>query len=276
MINWGSEYFESKNISESRLNIELILSHVLNCDRIKLYLDYEKPLTIIELSDIKEMVRRRIKREPLQYIIGRTQFLKHKILLNKSVLIPRPETEFLVELIIRKFSKTDYLKILEIGTGSGCISIALGNYFKNSEITAIDISNEALEIAKQNAFYNEIKNISFAKMDILEETPTTKFDLIVSNPPYISEDEYLLCEPEVKYYEPKNALSDFGDGYKFYTRYSNIFNDLLNDNGSFFLEIAYNQSEDLQKIFQTNYITDTYKDFAGLPRYIIGRKIKNN
>lgn len=274
ILNWGSDYFDNKNISESRLNIELILSHILNYDRINLYLNYEKPLNDSELSQIKDLVKRKISREPIQYIVGKTQFLKYSIGVNPSVLIPRPETELLVDLIFRKIFKKENLKILEIGTGSGCISIALGDYFKDAEILSIDYSSDALKVAESNSINNNVKNIKFHKMDILNNIPNEKFDLIVSNPPYISEKEFVTCEPEVQYFEPKSALSDYGDGLSFYRRFNNIFEELLNDDGMFFLEIAYNQKIELENIFQSLYNIDIYNDFSNLPRYLFGKKIK--
>jgi len=276
IINWGSEYFVNKNISDARLNIELILCNVLQYDRIKLYLDYEKPLTDGELSSIKDQVKRRSKREPIQYIIGETKFLSYTIKLNENVLIPRPETEILVDLIKKSHSNESITNILEIGAGSGCISIALGDYFKQAEVLSIDISNNALELATMNANNNGVNNINFSSLDILKYLPNQKFDLIVSNPPYISETEYLMCEPEVTYYEPKIALSDNSDGLTFYRRFNQIFDELLNDDGIFYLEIGYNQQNDLEKLFQHSYIIDIYKDFSDLPRYLVGKKIKKS
>ncbi len=272
IINWGIAYFKKKNIAEERHNIELILSFVLNCERMYLYLNYDKPLSNNELKSIKELVLRKAKREPIQYIIGHTHFLNHTIKVNNSVLIPRPETELLVEYIFKNFEKNQELQILDIGTGSGCISIALGSYFANSSITSLDISAEAINLARINANENNINNIQFVQCDILKNIPTSKYDIIVSNPPYISLDEYKLCEPEVKLFEPQIALCDGGDGLIFYKRYNDIFNLILNENGKFFLEISYEQNTLIRNIFNCSYLFNIYNDFSNIPRYVVGQK----
>ncbi|HRP01726.1 MAG TPA: peptide chain release factor N(5)-glutamine methyltransferase [Candidatus Kapabacteria bacterium] len=276
IINWAIEYFNNKNIDDARLCIELLLCKVLECDRIRLYMDFEKPLNDSELALIKEYVKRKVNREPLQYIIGNAQFMQFTIGVNKNVLIPRPETEQLVELVYRKYDPNENLKILELGCGSGCISIALGNYFVNSTIYSVDYSKEAILIAEMNAKSNNVSNITFDVMDILSTFPNDKYDVIISNPPYISNEELLLCEPEVKDYEPLLALTDNGDGLNFYRRFNNIFKTILKDDGLFFLEMAFNQYSILSDIFANHYKIESYNDYNNYQRFLIGKKINNN
>ena len=274
IINWGVEYFEKKNISNPRLNIELLLCEVLQNDRMNLYLNYEKPLNEDELALLKKFVLRRAKHEPLQYITGYTNFLGYKINVDSNVLIPRPETELLVDEVRKKYNNDEKLKILDIGTGSGCISISLADFFKNSHIDAVDYSNDVIKIAKSNAEYNNTDNISFIKLDILSEEPSGQYDIIISNPPYISDSEFKICEPEVLYFEPHTSLTDNNDGYTFYKRFESLFQDLLKPEGEFFLEIGFGQMDYLNILFSRSYDIQFKSDFNNIPRIISG-KLKN-
>ena len=183
IINWSKDYLEKNNIDSPRLTIELMLTHVLEIERIKLYTDYDKPLSDKELSTIKSMIQQRIKRFPLQYILGQVEFLGRKFIVNQNVLIPRPETEELVDLVNRENDKLQNYTILDIGTGSGCIALSLAKEFVNSTITALDNSTSALKVAKQNSIDLEVENVKFIYADILATEPKLKYDIIISNPP---------------------------------------------------------------------------------------------
>ena len=230
----------------------------------------DKPVNQNELNKLKDNVKRRVKHEPVQYIIGQTQFYKQKILVNKEVLIPRPETEELVELVINKNKNRENLKILDIGCGSGCIGLALADEFKNSFVTGIDIKDSILDICRKNAELNKIENIVFKKMDILKQIPEFKFDIVVSNPPYIAAHEITELQPEVSLFEPKVALNGGNDGLSFYKRFFQILPSLLCENGNFFFEFGFDQSENLKKIFDQGYSTVIHKDFNGLHRFLSG------
>jgi release factor glutamine methyltransferase len=273
LINWGKNYFEEKGIDDARLNIELLLAFVLNCDRLKLYLDFDKPVNQDELNLLKSFIKRRARHEPIQYIIGFTQFYNQKILVNNEVLIPRPETEELVEIIVNKYKNIENLEILDIGCGSGCIGIALANELKNSFVTGIDIKDSILDISRKNAEINHVNNIIFNKMDILKHLPNTKFDIVVSNPPYIPENEISSLQTDVSMYEPISALSGGIDGLVFYRRLYEIIFSILCENGNFFFEFGFNQNEILYNLFSNKFDTVIYKDFNGLHRFISGRKI---
>src|ERR1035437_7005118 len=187
-INLSSEYLKNKGIGSPRINAELLLAHILNCKSLNLYLCFEKPLTEEEIDKYRELLKRRSKFEPLQYIIGKVEFYGIDFKVNPSVLIPRQETEILVETIIGQYDKYDTLRILDIGTGSGNIAVSLAKNLDNSFITALDISEDALKIANENAILNSVNDrIEFIKIDVLnEEFIRNEFDLVVSNPPYIS------------------------------------------------------------------------------------------
>jgi release factor glutamine methyltransferase len=274
LVKWGTEFFEGKGIESARLNIELLLCDVLKIDRMTIYTQFDKPVAKQELARLKEFVKRRAAREPLQYIIGSQNFCGLDFVVNKSVLIPRPETELLVEKVIDsgKNTKLSTPRILDIGTGSGCIALTLGHNIPNALITAVDYENAALEVARENAKKLQIKNVEFVQSDILKNLlESTPYDIIVSNPPYIDHAEYGQSQPEVLEYEPKSALTEYADGLTYYLSFAEIFKELLTDRGQFFLEIGYGQESDILKLFrEAGYSVSSEKDFAGIQRIIYG------
>jgi len=269
IINWSKEYFEKNNIDSPRLTIELLLKHVLGLDRIDLYTQFEKPINEGELHTLKEMIQLRAKRVPLQYILGSVEFYGMNYIVNENVLIPRPETEEIVDLIIKSYDTQSKLRILDIGTGSGCIAISLGKHFINSEVYAIDNSTSALKVAKQNSLDLGVENVKFAYADILSTSPKLKYDIIVSNPPYVSINEMDEIEPELNY-EPKSALTDSLDGLKFYRRFVTIFDDILSINGRFYLELNSTSSKVISNLFKDKYKVEVIKDLSDNPRILKG------
>jgi len=270
ILNWGEVYLKSKGIEEPKINLELFLCHILNLNRLQLYLNFDKPLNEEELIILKSFIKRRLNLEPPQYIIGYTYFLNKKIFVDKNVLIPRPETELIIDLVKNKYNENEDLRILDIGTGSGCISIAIADIFKKSKIDAIDYKDEILKIAKKNAVKNKIENIEFIKLNILNELPNKQYDLIISNPPYLSKYEYEVTQPIVKLFEPKSSLYGGIEGLDFYYRFSEIFKIILKQNGIFILEYGYEQKEKINKIFKNYKNIEFIKDFNGIYRFIIG------
>lgn len=270
IINWSKEYFVQNRIDSPRLTIELMLKHVLNMDRLKLYTQFEKPLSTEELSTLKEMIQLRVKRFPLQYILGSVEFYGQNYIVNENVLIPRPETEELVDLIVKSFDSEKKMKILDIGTGSGCIAISLAKHFPNSEIFAIDNSTSALKIAKQNSIELEVNNIKFAYADILETKPKQIYDIVVSNPPYVSTIEMNELEPELNY-EPKSALTDDSDGLKFYRRFVTIMKYIVSIDGKFYLELNSSLADETFSLFENDYAVNIIKDISNKPRIIEGK-----
>jgi release factor glutamine methyltransferase len=272
IVNWASSYFAEKNIDSPRLKIELILCHLLNFNRIDIYSKYDRPLIDSELDTLRSMVIRIVNSEPIQYVIGSVSFCDLILELNDSVLIPRPETEELVQLVLDKYKKTNNLSILDIGSGSGCIGLTLAKVFPDSHVTLIDFSEEALSISKRNAEKNNIRNVTFLRIDVSKELPIGTFSLIVSNPPYIELAEYEKLEEEVRDHEPRLALTDESDGLTFFRRYSEIFGKILSPDGLFFLEIGYGQRDRLETIFDKKLFEIEFSnDFAGIPRFISGR-----
>jgi len=286
LINWTTEYLGEKGFENSRLNVERLLAHVLNIDRVRLYLNFDRPLTSNELAEFKELLKRRLEHEPLQYIIGQTEFMSLPFNVNCSVLIPRPETEILVEKAIQycndNFSHQDEINILDVGTGSGNIAISLAKKIESAQVVAIDISEDAIQVAQQNAALNQVEDkISFHCFDALqlENYPsdfTSFFHVIVSNPPYVKAKEYQNLAPEITDYEPQAALVAGEDGLDFYINFSKIVNKLLREDGRVFFEIGEDMAEPVVKILQDVGLLElaVFQDLAERDRIVTGIKSK--
>ncbi|MCB9206630.1 MAG: peptide chain release factor N(5)-glutamine methyltransferase [Ignavibacteriales bacterium] len=275
-IELSTEYLNTKNVESPRLNAELLLAHVLNCKRMDLYLRFDQPLSDIETDEYRKSIKRRGNREPLQYIVGKVEFFGLDFLVDKRALIPRPETEILVENVL-KFAETIVQpRILDIGSGTGNIAISLAKNLDNLNITSIDISQDAINLSIKNAELNGLngniifKNIGIDDFELNDEAQ--KFDIIVSNPPYIKLQEYSNLEIELKYFEPKEALTDFNNGLSFYERIVKKSKSILKTNGMLFFEIGQGQDLDVVKIMEMNnfYNVKTVNDYQNIPRVIYG------
>jgi release factor glutamine methyltransferase len=269
LIQWGTDYFKQKNISSPRLTMELMLAHVLKLSRFELYLKFDRPLTESELAELRSMVRRKAAREPLQYILGEAHFYKREFEVNPSVLIPRPETELLVEEALRR---TTSLRCLDVGTGSGCIGITIALERPETEVIAIDSSEEAVELARRNAERHGARNITFRRIDFFDDEAMRSlgsFDLVISNPPYIPKSDIETLEPEVREHEPHTALTDHGDGLGFYRRFIELAPQLLRDGSNLFLEIGYGQAPDLVRMFRSaRFTVDLLTDLDRVERIL--------
>ncbi len=261
-----------KSIENPRLNAELLLCDVLNEPRIKLYLDFEKPLSSDEIDEYRSKIKRRINREPLQYILGYTEFFGLRFNVTPDVLIPRPETEILVEKTIEMISSFEMMtpKILEIGTGSGCISISIANKV-NCLIDAIDISNDALNVAKSNAeLYKTSDKINFLNKNFLDDFNNFEgYDIVISNPPYIPAGDMETVQDEIKNFEPRYALTDDNKGLSFY---NHVFNLIKADNNplKIFLEIGDGKRSTIEDLINKSEIENYifYKDYHGIDRVL--------
>jgi release factor glutamine methyltransferase len=275
-ITLSTEYLKNKGIESPRINAELLLANILNCKRLSLYLLFDRPLAEDEVVKYRELLKRRSKFEPLQYIVGNVEFYGLEFNVNPSVLIPRPETELLVESIVDIYKNYDPVNILDIGTGSGNISVALAKNISNSYITAIDISDNALKTAKENAVLNSVDNkIDFIRSDFLkEELNLLDFDVIVSNPPYIAINEYETLRPELRVYEPKEALTDNNSGYMFYEVISSRAYSILKQGGRLFFEVGKDQYSEVNRIMIKNNFQNISirKDYQSIERVISGER----
>ncbi|MEO8447398.1 MAG: peptide chain release factor N(5)-glutamine methyltransferase [bacterium] len=276
-LSYSTALLKQNNIKDARLNAELILSEVIKYDRMNLYLNFEKPLSQEESSGFEAMLQRRLKNEPLQYIFGKAHFYGMQFFVSQDVLIPRQETELLVERILDDIKKRNApLKLFEIGTGSGCISISIAAMLEKEnidyEIFAIDNSKEAVNVAVRNSklLLGENSRVKFHVKDVFEIDRLTKsFDYIISNPPYISLKDFKGLDPEVNEFEPMNALTDNGDGLKFYKRIFLIASD-VSFKGKVFCEIGYGQKLELEKILNEKNFSNYkfYQDYGNIDRIL--------
>ena len=262
IINWGDQYFSKNGITNSRLEIEWFICHILNCQRIDLYIKFDNILNQENLHSLREMITRRLKNEPFQHIVEKASFFGRDFFVNNNVLIPRPETKLLIErLKLKKHADS----IIDIGTGSGCIAITIALEQLSKNIFATDISSAAIDIAKKNMKKFNINNINFFLHDFLNSSFDKKFDIVISNPPYIAKNKIDNLQLEVKNYDPEIALTDFNDGLTFYKRFAKEFHNLVKKGGILLLEIGGNEQKYyIKNIFnENNLITSFFKDLQG-------------
>lgn len=274
MLEWATEYFKEKSIPDPRHSIEWLLAETLGVKRLDLYLKFDRPLSPQELGTLRPMVKRRAQHEPLQYIIGYTDFMNARIHVDESVLIPRLETEQLVEIILDEHSDKSGTRVLDIGTGSGCIPIALKMDCPGWDLYAIDISDDALSIARTNAEVNEVE-VNFSKGDILSTeslSVSPPFDIIVSNPPYITPEEKNLLEPQVREYEPHEALF-FDDLDTMYGSIIKYAQNALVDEGDLYLELHEHFADEILALFDPKFWNaEIRKDYDNKPRFIVAHR----
>jgi len=253
---------------------ELVLTHVLNCDRLSLYLNKGAVLDKEQSAQVAKIFQRRIGKEPLQYILGKCEFMGLELKIDKRALIPRPETEILVESAINELKTAGNLcpKVFDLGTGSGCIAISIARLFPKATVWAADISEAALELAKENAGLHNVK-IKFLLSDLFSGLKDKRFDLIISNPPYISTSEFCGLAKEISF-EPELALKAGIDGLDFYRRIIKFAGLYLNDHGLLALEMGMNQAGLIEGMLEKEKYSDIkiIKDYNNIERVIIARK----
>ena len=276
VIKKTAEFLASKGVESPRLNAEVLVGHALGLTRMKLYLQFERTLTEQELELIRPLVRRRSQREPLQYILGYVDFSGMRIKVDSRALIPRPETEYLIELVKDRFSNNHPTTILDLGTGTGVIALALAKQFQNAHITAVDLSDGALELARDN-----IDTLGFAsRIDLIrsswfnEVSTMIEYDLIISNPPYLTKSEVDQAAIEVSKFEPIKALIAEEEGLsdiKIILK-SAIFR--LSSNGIIALETGENQHDEIKTLAKDIGYSEieSQKDLANRDRFIFLRK----
>lgn len=213
IIKKTTDFLAAKGVESARLNAELLIGHALERKRMQLYLEFERPLTEAELERIRPLVRRRAQREPLQYIVGETEFCGLRLAVDRRALIPRPETELLVEHVRRVRGETSPSRILDLGTGSGAIALALAAALPTAAVVAVDRSPEALELARSNAARTGFAGrVTWVVSDWFEAVPPDAYDVVVSNPPYLTAEETEQASPEVRDFEPRSALAAADEG----------------------------------------------------------------
>jgi release factor glutamine methyltransferase len=277
ILNWSTDFLRDHRIENPRLNAELILAHSLHLNREKVYIHLQHPLDEKEKEELERLIRRRISGEPLQYILGNQEFWSIDFKVDPRVLIPRPETELLVEQAFLILSETYFQRrpyVLEIGTGSGALAISLAKEVKDIVLLASDISRDALILAKENAksagVLDQIEFVNgdlFGPVRLFSET----FDLILSNPPYITRSEIKKLAKEVKDYEPIVALDGGEDGLNFYRRISSQAHSYLRKGGWLLLEVGQGQGRKVTEMFEQGghfNAPKLIKDFSGIERVV--------
>ncbi len=276
-INKSTDYFQKKNIDSPRTNAELLLADILKCKRLDLYLMFDRPLDKDQVDQYREFIARRGSREPLQYIVGKVEFYGLTFHVDKNVLIPRQETEILIESVLNDYKGQHGLKILDIGTGSGNIPVCLVK-FLNAEIISIDTSKDALLVAEKNVKYNAVESLVTLRQqnafELNKQILNFEIDLVVSNPPYVSAEEYKGLQDEITGYEPEMAVTDNSDGYTFYESISATASGLLKESGRIYYEVGQGQAEKVRAILEANGFDKvrTIKDYLDIERVVIGEK----
>ena len=275
-INKGSEILKKNFIETANIDAELLLSFSIKQSREKILLNLEKKLDCHDVRKYFELIERRKKKEPISLIIGKKTFWKYDFYVNKDVLTPRKETEFLIEEILKLYKNYNKIRVLDIGTGSGCIIISLMKEKIRWSGIAVDISELALKVAKYNAKIQQVENrIKFIKSDI-DKFSSNKYDLIVSNPPYINKIGYNNLDVGVKDYEPKKALYGGIDGLRAIEKVVNKSSVLLKNNGFLIMEIGLMQYNKTFKILKEKgfYVKKIVKDYQRINRCVVSQKIK--
>ena len=277
------DFLKEKSIESPRLCAEILLAHQLNTDRLKLYLEYDQPVGEKDLNQYRSMIKRLIDGEPVQYITGIQEFWSMDFIVDSSVLIPRSETEILVEQALRIYNeeyidKNPEISFLDIGTGSGAIAIAIASELEKVKISAVDISAKALDTAKLNAAKHGMKNrIRFYEGDLFDpfESDHQTFDIILSNPPYVTERDYESLPKKIKEFEPRLALESGEDGLYHIRKMLEMAPEFLNPEGWLMLEMDSRQTDSAIRIITDN---DEYtagqviKDYNNKERVVIARK----
>jgi release factor glutamine methyltransferase len=298
-IQRSTEFLTRKGVNSPRLHAELLLAHVLNLERMRLYLNFERLLSTDEANTFKSLVIRRGEREPLQQITGSTNFCGFEIAVNRAVLVPRPETELLAEKAVESLKSTllrqkqfggqevqsqkaeadiseHALNALDLGTGSGCLAIALAKNCDLARVVATDVSPEALECAKANALKNSVADrIEFRLGNSFQTLKAAeRFDLIVSNPPYIPTSEIESLQSEVKDWEPRLALDGGPDGLDWYRRIASEAEAFLAPGGKVILEFGDGQSEAIRNVFENEkwIVEAIIEDYTRRPRIMAARR----
>lgn len=280
ILNWTKQYFAEKGVEDPRSDAEVLLCAVLKCERLTLYVDFERPLTEEELALMRKYVQRRAQHEPLNYILGEKAFMRNVFKVTPATLVPRPETELLVESLVKAapfLQPEGAVKILDIGTGSGAIIVSLLDYLPQAKGVGVDISVDALVVAKENAEKIGVKErCGFLRSDVFSRVPLDKkFDIIVSNPPYIPAADIATLAQDVQQ-EPHGALDGGADGLDFYRRICAEAAEHLADDGLLAFEIGINQSEDVCALCLEHGFKQAVvrKDYAGIDRMVFALKEK--
>lgn len=271
ILNKTKDFFEKKAIENPRLNAEWILSKGLGCKRLDLYLRFEEKVPEERLLELRDLVKRRGKGEPLQYILGEMPFMDLSLKIDFRALIPRPETEELIDRLLKLWGENYPRRVLDLGTGSGALALAVGYYCKDTKVVGVDINGDTLALAQENGVKCGLEDrVSFLLSDWFSEVEG-KFDWIIANPPYLTEEEWQRAQIEVKDYEPKGALVAVNEGLADLQRILNEAGGYLNPGGGIILETGIGHHERLKElVVEFGYgKTESWKDLSGRDRFFV-------
>ncbi len=275
ILNEGIDILQKNKITNPQLDSEILLSNSIKKDKKHIILNPKEILDSEQLEKFKSLIERRKKGEPIAYLINKKEFWKNEFFVNKDVLIPRPDSELIIEQVLKIYSKNVQLQVLDIGTGSGCILLSILKERSNFYGTGIDISKKSINVSKFNAKQLNLTNrVKFFDSSV-DNFSNGKYDLIVSNPPYIKQLSLKYLEKDVVNFEPKLALSGGFDGFSKIRKVINKASILIKKNGKFILEIGFNQKNKVIKILKEEgfYVNKAIKDYGNNDRCIISNKI---
>jgi release factor glutamine methyltransferase len=270
LLNWTKGYLAEKGVENARLEAEWLLCAALGLDRVGLYVNFEKPLLPHELAAFRTAVGRRARREPLQYILGTQEFMGMEFRVTPAVLIPRHDTETLIHEALNRAG--DAVQVLDMGTGSGCIAVALAKLMPETQVVAVDCSLEALAVARENGEANGV-TVRFISGSLFNPVAGERFDLIVSNPPYIPTADLAGLQPEVRDFEPMGALDGGAEGLDFYRIIIPAAAAQLNPGGWLMVEVGIGQAEAVQGMFTASGYNEIFTscDPGSIQRVVGGR-----
>lgn len=271
MIDWGEKYFSGKGVDSPKKTMEWMIGELLSYDRLQLYTRFDRPFTETELEKLREMVKRRAEGEPLQYIMGHWDFYGLDVKCDRRALIPRPETEDMAHEIVTRYKRRKLApkKVLDIGTGTGALGLVIAREFKEAEVIGVDVSSEAVELSRFNGVRNKCENFTAHRADILATDPKGEYDLVVSNPPYVSKEDYGEVQREIREHEPAIAVTDGADGLTFYRRLVTIFENNVSNEGEMWMEFGKDQEEAVAEMFsKAGGKTELFMDSQKVYRYV--------
>jgi len=283
LLDWTKDYLEKNDSQSPRLDAEILLAHSMHCERIMLYTRFDEIVSEADRLQFRELIKQRASGCPVAYLVGFKEFYSLRFDVSEHVLIPRPETEFVVIAvldIVKEYFNSDTngqsipCHVVDVGTGSGAIAITLATELSRIEVTAVDLSTAALEVARKNAIGHEVNDrIEFIEQDLLEGASDTKFDIVVSNPPYVTSEEYEALSRNVREYEPKLALESGPTGMECYQRLVPQAAARLNDGGWLVLETSPMLMEQLKTLVSETGFGEiaTVADLAGHQRILTAR-----
>lgn len=277
LLRWTIDFLTKKGVPSPRLDAEVLLAHVLKCKRIDLIANSDEVPADADRAAFRELIKRRVDHWPVAYLVGMKEFYLLKFEVSPAVLIPRPETETLVLEADRLLKPLAAPRVLDLCTGSGCIAVVLAHQRKAAQVTAVDISPDALDVAKRNAAaHGAADRVSFLSGDLFAPLPAgSEFDLIVSNPPYVTPGEYDALPADIREHEPRLALDGGPDGLAFYRRIATGAGAFLRAGGSVLVEIGHTQDDAVRALFAAQpelEVGATLKDGLRLPRVVCAKK----